>query len=105
MRWDESVRCVLPGAAGSHVVAQLRSRWLRARIYITMRAARLEWLAVGSPAGWASTNRPPRNRTPPVGAAEHFAADLHRQVLGAGGDVSHSRAILLPLAGARHDIT
>ena len=89
MRWDESVRCVLPGATGSRVVAQLRSRWLRARIYITMRAARLEF----------------SSDTGPVGAAEHFAADLHRQVQGAGGDVSHSRAILLPLAGERHDIT
>ena len=88
MRWDESVRCVLP-ATGDRVISKVRRRWSGVRIYITMRTARLEWQA---PA------------TGPSKAAERFAADLDGAVRAAGGNESHTRAILLPLAGAKHDI-
>ena len=81
MRWDESVRCVLP-RIGDRIAGDTRRRWAGARIYVTMRAARLEW--------------PPGE---PTGAAEVFAADLDRTVRLRGGSTHHTRAILLPLAG------
>ena len=84
MRWDESVRCVLP-ATGDRVITEVRRGWSGARIYLTMRAARLDWEPPSGPG--------------PTGAAERFAADLDDAVRFAGGKQAHTRAILLSLVG------
>ena len=86
MRWDESVRCVLPGAADA-VITDIRRGWAGSRIYITMRAAQLDFRETG-----------------PSGAAEVFAFDLCSAVIARGGSTKDVRDILLPLAGAKNDI-
>ena len=82
MRWDESVRCVLPAAAADSVIADIRRGWAGSRIYVTMRAARLDFKETG-----------------PDGAAETFAFDVCSAVIARGGSMADVRAILLPLAG------
>ena len=84
MRWDESVRYVLPAAVGDRVIADMRVRWAGARVYVTMSAARLDWT---------------RSRGP-VGSAETWAAELNAAVCAAGGTEAQTRDILLPLAGS-----
>ena len=86
MQWDESVRCVLPAAADS-VITDIRRGWAGSRIYITMRAAQLNFRETG-----------------PAGAAEVFAFDLCSAILARGGSTEDVRAILLPLAGTKNDI-
>ena len=81
MRWDESVRCALPAAADS-IITDIRRGWAGSRIYVTMRAAQLDFRETG-----------------PSGAAEVFAFDLCSAVIARGRSTKDVRAILLPLAG------
>ncbi len=84
MRWDESVRGTLPNT-GIAVIAEMRQRWSGTRIYITDRAARLDFDV-------------------PVGAAERFASDLDAAVRRAGATRADTRRILLPLMRSRNYI-
>lgn len=86
MRWDDSVRCVMPPGDAGPVCDEVRRRWRGARLYIPLRAARLDGAE-------------------PCGAAERFAADLADAVRARGGDDDRARSILLALAGEHQIIT
>ena len=84
MQWDESVRCVLPAPVADSVVADIRRGWAGSLLYITMRAARLDFGEAG-----------------PSGAAEVFAFDLCSAIVARGHSPDAARAILLSLTGTR----
>ena len=85
MRWDDSVRLVLPPGAAGPVCDDVRRRWKGARFYVPLRAALF-------------------NFNEPCGAAERFASEISAAVRGAGFGAAQAEAILLPLAGTRQFI-